>query len=68
MEGEITIYLKREDAELFKLFRKHQSDFQLLLDGDFFDFKKGYAMCNRDDKGVLQNVIIHKETNKRKGS
>ena len=62
----IKIELSESETELFKLFRKYQSDFEFLLKGGFFEFRGGQAIVNRDSGGVLKNIQIKTTTFVRK--
>jgi len=55
--NEIKIYLTKEEIELFKLFRKFQTDFMIMLYAGLFDFKNGMYEIHRDQNGVLQDIV-----------
>lgn len=62
------IEITNEDAKLFILFRKHQDEFKILIDAGFFQFKKGCAIIDRNDNGVITGVDIKARTFTRKRS
>jgi len=57
---QIAIYLNNEEIELFKLFREHQNDFQVLIDNKVFEIKNGKAILNFDKNGKLRQIDVNK--------
>jgi hypothetical protein len=58
----IKIELTPIDAEMFKLFRQYQIDFQTMVQAGVFDFKNGTAYLCRDPNGVLKNISLQIKT------
>jgi hypothetical protein len=54
----MTIELTDEDAELFKLFRKHQDQFKVLLEEGVMTFSNGRATVHKDSMGEIALVEI----------
>jgi len=57
-ENKVKVELTNSEAELFKKFRQHQNDFEVLLNAGFFNFKNGCATSYRDPAGILKNIEI----------
>jgi len=58
MSKTIIVELTKEDAEVFKNFRKHQSDFEIMLGAGTFDFSNGSCIIYRCPKGILKSIEI----------
>lgn len=61
MTGElpsVTVSLTPQDAELFKLFRQHQDNFQLLLVAGVFDIIAGTVILNFDEHNILRKIEV----------
>lgn len=57
--NEITIFLTPLDAELFKSFREHQTDFMVLKANGIFDLKNGSITIHKDDKGLVRKIEVN---------
>ena len=55
----VTIELTHEEAEAFKLFRKHQDEFVLLVHNNIFEIKNGSAELHFDSNGNLASINAH---------
>ena len=58
----INIQLSNKEAELFKKFRQHQDDIEVLIEYGVFDFKGGQAIIHRDKDGQVRRIEIKKIT------
>jgi len=56
----ITIELTDEDADLFKLFRKYQDQFKILLKDGLLDFKQGRGVIHKNDDGKIRLTEVTK--------
>ena len=56
----VTIELTKQEAELFKLFREFQSEFELLVRNDVFSMKNGSIEIHKDDLGKIRKILINK--------
>ena len=52
----VKIDLSPDEVELFKFFREKQDEIIYMRQRGFWDFKKGQAICHRDDKGKLRKI------------
>lgn len=53
-----TVDLTNIDAELFKLFRKHQDAFQLLVDNGVFEVRNGQVTIDFDKDGIASVKLL----------
>lgn len=53
------IELTPEEVELFKLFRKHQDEFIVLVNHNVFEIKNGSAELHFDSNGNLASINAH---------
>lgn len=56
---EIIIYLTPIDAELFRAFREHQTEFMVLKNTGIFDLKSGSMTIHKDHQGVVRQIDSH---------
>ncbi len=53
-----TIFLQPTDAEAFKLFMQYYDNFNFLLKHGAFNIQQGEVTFNRNEKGIIQDVIV----------
>ena len=63
----IVIKLMPEQAEKFKKFLQYNEDFNIFLEAGIFNFKNGYRVIHRDNKGILRQINSNDILYKRKG-
>lgn len=51
-----TLDLSDQEAEQFKAFRKHQDNFNVLLEAGFFDIKGASGTVHFDDRGSIRKI------------
>ncbi len=56
------VELTKSEAELFKKFKKHKEDFEILLKGEVMNFKGGAAHIHRDADGNIREIEIENNT------
>jgi len=56
MNEQVTIFLTPVEAELFKSFREHQTDFMILKSNGIFDLKNGSMTIHKDEKGLVRKI------------
>ena len=57
----ITIELSAKDAEYFRLFQEHHSNFIFLLERGAFNKQRGKIEFNKDQNGIIADVsVIHR--------
>jgi hypothetical protein len=54
-----TVFLSPKDAELFKAFCEHYSDFLILKENGIFDVKNGNMTLHWNNEGILQKVEVN---------
>ena len=65
----ITIELSMKDAEHFRLFQEHYSNFVFLLERGAFNKQRGKIEFNKDQNGVIADVsVIHRFDRKMQSS
>lgn len=57
--NDITLILTEEDAELFKAFREHQTDFMVLKAHGIFDLIDGSITIHKDHSGMVRKIETH---------
>ena len=56
MNNETTISLTDTEAELFKSFREHQTDFMVLKANGIFSLKNGSITIHKDNAGKVRMI------------
>ncbi len=62
----ITLQLNKEECELFKRFREHQDNFQILWDAGVFSLQNGQAVIHMNLQGQVALVELKEFTYRRK--
>lgn len=55
----VIIELQDQEAELFKSFRKHQTQFETLISNGVFEVRKGQAILSFSNEGTITDIDIH---------
>lgn len=55
----IKLELTENEAQSFKMWRKHQDNFELLLLNNIFEIKNGNAEIHFDWEGNIHNIKAH---------
>jgi hypothetical protein len=53
------IELTEYEIEMFTLFRKHQTEFEILNNNGFFRFRNGNMTIHKDDNGKIRKIEVH---------
>ena len=57
-EATVTVELSAADAELFKVFRRHQDAFKQLMDGGVFDHLVGHLTIHKNGVAVRMIEVV----------
>ena len=53
------VELTNQEAESFKVFRKHQGAFETMHKAGVFDIQGGSADIHFNDSGILSKIVVH---------